>query len=128
MSRPLLPLFQACAAAAIVAANVVAFGLSERLGAHPFWAAQVVWIGLAAGLALALLSPRAPRLLWGLAGLSLLAGAASARYGKQVFAASYAENALAGQFWHFGWMALAAGASALIALVVLRYTARGTQS
>ncbi len=48
-------------------------------------------------------------------GLLTLAALAAATWGKAEFAASFAEDALAGRFWFFGWIGTAAGATALLA-------------
>jgi hypothetical protein len=40
------------------------------------------------------------------------------------FAASYAEDTLAGQMWFFGWIATALFAAALVAWVIVQGTAR----
>jgi hypothetical protein len=101
--------------AALVGAFVIVMvfawaGLSEQLGAHPFWAVKTGWIGGAtgAGVALALILTRVSsrlRLVLGVAGL--VAGYAVAKTGAARFAASYAEDVLAGRFWFFGWIAVA---------------------
>ncbi|MEY8839847.1 hypothetical protein AB9K41_12560 [Cribrihabitans sp. XS_ASV171] len=95
-----------------------ASGLTRALGAHPWWAEKVVWVGLPAGVALAatawLLAPaRGPRLIT-LTTLTVLAFVL-AQYGQARFAASVAENALAGQAWYFGWFATCALATATVA-------------
>lgn len=110
--------------AGLVAAATVLLGVTAQGGAHPFWADQVVWIGLAVAAVLLLLANRWPSAAVGAAVLCAVAGAASARFGKQVFAASYAENGLAGQFWYFGWIALCIGVTALIGMGFLRILAR----
>jgi hypothetical protein len=96
-------------------------GLTLALGAHPFWADKVIWIGLGLGLLLS-------AILWGLRiskticliGLTLLtcAAFATAHIGKSRFAASYAEDAMAGQMWYFGWIATCAFALAILATLV----------
>ena len=80
----------------------------RTFGAHPWWSTQVIWIGVPIGLALAgLVTWRAP-LSWLpiviLVALTLAAFAIGAD-GKSRFAASYAENVLAGRVWYFGWIA-----------------------
>ncbi len=95
-----------------------ASGLTRVLGAHPWWSEKVVWVGLPAGIALAatawLLAPaRGPRLIT-LFALTLLAFGL-AQYGQARFAASVAEDALAGQAWYFGWIATCALATATVA-------------
>lgn len=92
--------------------------LPQELGAHPWWADKVIWIGLPIGLALVGLAwvLSIPRNLQ-LVGFTLFALAAflAAQGGKTQFAASYAEDLLAGQIWYFGWVvtcALTTAASA----------------
>lgn len=95
-------------------------GITQILGAHPWWADKVIWFGLGLGLLLA-------AILWGLrlskpvrliclAALNL-AAFAIAYTGKSRFAASYAEDAFAGQMWYFGWMATCTFALAILATV-----------
>lgn len=96
-------------------------GLTLALGAHPWWAGKVIWIGLGLGLLLS-------AMLWGLQfsktvgliSLTLLtfAAFAMAYIGKSRFAASYAEDAVAGQMWFFGWIATCAFALAILATLV----------
>lgn len=85
--------------------------LPKNFGAHPWWAAQVVWIGGGIGLVLwlGLLLSGVPRRV-SVPVLTLLAvfSALAAWQGKERFAASFAEDALAGQFWYFGWIAFVA--------------------
>lgn len=104
--------------ALIGAIAIVAAGLSERLGAHPFWAVKTGGIGAAigAGLAvvLALLRTKVA-LRIGLGVAVLVAGYAAARLGAARFAASYAEDALAGRMWFFGWIGAAAGLRLMLA-------------
>jgi hypothetical protein len=86
-------------------------GVPEALGAHPFWAAKVAYIGAAIGLGLALaiwrLRARFTVKLALAAGLLALT-AGSTAMGKARFAASYAEDAFAGKMWFFGWIGLVA--------------------
>lgn len=92
------------------AAIILFLDIPGSLGAHPWWAAQVVWIGAPFGLALALLITRqAPLPDLPLVLLALLTASAYAisADGKSRFAASYAEDVLAGRFWYYGWIAAA---------------------
>ena len=95
--------------------------LTQTLGAHPWWAAQVIWIGLFAGLVLGALAARLPggRSLKtiGAAGLTAFAFGA-AHLGKIRFAASYAEDQIAGQMWYFGWIAACALAAVTLLLAL----------
>ncbi len=99
-------------------------GVTVRLGAHPFWARDVPLTGLILAVPIALVGFWRPGLAAALALVCLIAGAVSARFGKAAFAASYAENALAGQFWFFGWIVLCGGAIALIAVGLARLRPR----
>lgn len=95
-------------------------GLSQTLGAHPFWATQIALIGAPAGAVLAIILRFATRFQWTsafaalvLTGLAL----AMATMGKTRFAASYAEDVQAGQLWYFGWIAVALFATTTLALM-----------
>ena len=68
--------------------------------------------------ALQVLAGTGVALLIALAALTA-AGAAAAYFGKAEFAASFAENALAGRFWHIGWIVTATGAAGLITAALL---------
>ncbi|MDI3336001.1 hypothetical protein QKW60_06255 [Defluviimonas aestuarii] len=96
-------------------------GLSERLGAHPFWAVKIGWVGgtVGAGMALVLMLARVPpgwRLALGAIGA--VAAFAAAKIGAARFAASYAEDALAGRFWFFGWICVAAALVVMLQAVL----------
>jgi len=92
--------------------------LPQTLGAHPWWARQTGIIGGVGGALLWLalrrvgLSLRAQLII---AALALLTSAAAAHFGKQIFVASLAENALAGRFWYVGWFALSGSVALLLA-------------
>lgn len=94
-------------------------GLAVHLGAHPFWADTVVWIGAALGLVAALLSERMRPSL-GLGGFALVTALAvwAAVAGKARFVASYAEDAFAGRLWYFGWIGFFAGLFGLVFLAL----------
>ena len=93
-------------------------GLFVRLGAHPFWGVQVALIGAPVGAVVALLPwVDGRRLLLGLLVLGLAIGAAT--YGKTQFAASFAEDSLAGRLWYFGWIGIAAGDALIVAALTL---------
>ena len=102
-------------AAAILAS---ATGVTQALGAHPWWGQKVIWIGLPTGLILAAIAHTLPigRLIRviGFALLSLAAIAVT-YIGKTRFAASYAEDALAGQMWYLGWIGICALSAATLA-------------
>ena len=105
--------------AAIVVITAANFGMSKLLGAHPFWSVKIAWIGVPIGLILAFLIRSRP---WskrvGLFAVLLAGAAAAAHYGRLAFAASFAENALAGQAWYFGWIGVAIFTSALITTIL----------
>ena len=101
-------------AAALIAAAYL--GLTQALGAHPWWAVKVAVYGALAAsvVTIALGRPGSMWLCW--AGLLVLVGAfVTARYGGAAFAASYAEDAFAGQLWFFGWIATCFGAATALA-------------
>lgn len=117
MGRQILAL----AGAFVLVAVLAWMGVTERLGAHPFWAVRIGWTGAAAGagLALVLILLRVPsgwRLGLGVAGTA--AGYAVAKVGAARFAASYAEDALAGRFWFFGWICVAAALVVMLQAVL----------
>ncbi|MEO7242634.1 MAG: hypothetical protein ABIW85_06945 [Variovorax sp.] len=95
------------------------FGATEALGAHPFWAFKITWLAILPAIAIWWLVRRWrwPEVAFGLG----LAGAAlAAVIGKNRFAASFAEDTLAGRFWFVGWIAIAAFATGLIAVLFER--------
>lgn len=108
----------------IAAISVIAaayLGLTTALGAHPFWSVSVAWIGVPIGLLLALLGRtfglrRSLQVLVFLIGLTVAFAVAS--LAKERFAASFADDALAGRFWHFGWIAITAFAAAMISALI----------
>lgn len=108
-------------APALAAALAYALNLPQSLGAHPWWSQNVILIGLPIGLVIA----------WGLAltplsriaAVSLTGGAAvvtavAAVTAKARFAASYAEDVLAGQMWYFGWIGTCGLVAALLATLL----------
>ncbi len=96
---------------AVILMAASALGLTEALGAHPFWAVKTGAIGSAVGLliyaGLRWAGMRPGRIAI-LGGLTLILVGFAAKQGKSLFVASFAENALAGRFWYFGWFALMA--------------------
>jgi hypothetical protein len=93
------------------------------LGAHPLWAMKVVLIGLILGLSVSVVfhlirTRRLKRYL--LLCAALIAAFSLAHYGKTQFAASYAEDVIAGKFWFFGWIASVAALAALISTALSR--------
>ncbi len=81
--------------------------LTTLAGAHPRWVNQLFYSGAGLGTVIAVIAIQfafVPRTI----ALSFLVIAAylTADYGKARFAASFAEDAVAGQMWYFGWHAL----------------------
>ncbi len=96
----------AIAVGVLAAAVAWYFELSRQFGAHPFWAEQVIFWGAPIGIGLAVIcAPLQYAIRTG--SILFLAGVAYAvaHVGKMRFAASYAEDAFAGQMWFFGWHA-----------------------
>lgn len=117
--------------AAILLLVSIWLNLPEAFGAHPFWSGQVLFIGgmigIIAASAFAVFAIDL-KLIIPLAIFDSLFffGAVAAYFGKSAFAASYAENSFAGSAWYFGWIALAAGLSGLIATAA-RYFLRNVE-
>jgi hypothetical protein len=86
-------------AVAVFMTGATLLGLNRALGAHPWWALQTGAIGGTVGAALWFglnwAGVSAPKQVL-FAAVALLASGAAAYFGKQVFAASFAENTLAG--------------------------------
>lgn len=102
---------------------VSALGLPETLGAHPFWAVKTGIMGSVAGLliyAAARLAKIRPRYIALIGGAALILSVVAAIQGKSIFAASYAENALAGKFWYFGWLGIWAALGLMLCAVLIR--------
>jgi hypothetical protein len=117
------PLVRSLLAAALAAAVVVALaylGLTRALGAHPFWETRVAWIGAPIGVVaffvLSAFKLGRPTVISGFALITIFS-ISLAYYGKTAFAASYAEDRLAGYFWYFAWIATCAGATATLAAI-----------
>ncbi len=104
----------------LVMALIWVIDLPTSLGAHPWWSGKTVLIGTPVGLAIA----------WGFAHLSaprarifvqlifVLFAVSAAYFGKLEFVSSYGDNAAAGAFWYYGWIAISAATSGLIYTVV----------
>ncbi|MBE1283587.1 MAG: hypothetical protein GJ676_09785 [Rhodobacteraceae bacterium] len=102
----------------ILAALIQMTNLTTMLGAHPWWADKVVWLGVPVGLCLAatawvLRLSRTTQMLG--FGLATCVAFGLTQLGKARFAASYAEDMLAGQIWYLGWIATCALAFATLA-------------
>jgi len=93
-------------------------GGTLALGAHPWWALKVGYLGTGIGvpvwLGLRALGASG-RVRLALAATALLLAAVATGVGKARFAASFAEDALAGRFWFIGWIAVMAAAFAVMA-------------
>lgn len=105
------------ALAVILGANA---GLVETLGAHPFWAIHVAWIGVPIGIVIAI-AAKLIGLGWLFRVLIFLActvaAYAIAVAAKDRFTASFAEDVMAGRLWYLGWIATCAFATTLISAV-----------
>ncbi|WP_130403112.1 hypothetical protein [Thalassococcus sp. S3] len=100
-----------------------AFGLTGLLGAHPFWAGQVLWVGAPLGVVLAFalwITPLSALVRTISLGVLTLCAMALAHLGKTRFVASYAEDVLAGQIWYLGWIATCVFAAACVASSTLK--------
>ena len=120
---PRLSLPVAIGLALIPMALIYVFAVPKFFGAHPWWAQKVVLIGTPIGLVFATMFRvtmasyilRVVITLVITIGLYMVASSA----GEQ-FAASYAEDTIAGSFWYLGWIATSASLSALILSVLSR--------
>jgi len=89
-------------------------GVVTAAGAHPFWATNVAYIGIVIGIICSIcasilmnrVSGISAWVLLFLIATSIAIGIITLFYGKAEFAASYAENALAGSVWYIGFMFL----------------------
>ncbi|MBV1867156.1 MAG: hypothetical protein KUG69_04510 [Marinosulfonomonas sp.] len=92
---------------AIFLIGLAANGLTKQLGAHPFWSFKVGYIGVGVGIFLYILQSFAG-LRWGIKAafyvVLIWAAAGVTVIGKGRFAASYAEDFIAGRMWYFGWI------------------------
>ena len=126
----MLPLIVAALAIAVLIYGDVA----KSLGAHPWWSQKSLLIGAPIGLILAALSSLKIRALprTFLFTLFTLTAFGIAKYGQTQFAASYAEDALAGKLWYFGWIITGAMAAAaifsLVQMIGTDRAARGTDN
>ncbi|MBO6898614.1 MAG: hypothetical protein JJ868_14675 [Shimia sp.] len=124
--RHLLPALTA----ALLMAALVALDIARPLGAHPWWSQKTLLIAAPIGLILATLAGLKLRPI-PLAITFAIATAlafATAKYGQTQFAASYAEDQLAGKLWYFGWIATGATLTALLTALINYVTNRHRQS
>ncbi|WP_090218695.1 hypothetical protein [Epibacterium ulvae] len=106
----------------MIAMGAQYFDLAITFGAHPWWATQVLWVGVllgvcpgALGRCLISSSIKPFALCLVVIGIATLATA----FGKQGFAASFGDNKLAGQFWYFGWIMTCTSITAALILLPL---------
>ncbi len=102
--------------AACVVCLMAYFGVTNALGAHPFWSFKVALFGAVPGILLALGLAWLTRFALWFATLDLAISGAVAWWGKRMFVATSGDDALAGQMWFFGWIAVCACAVAVLAL------------
>lgn len=95
----------------------LALDVPKQLGAHPWWSQKNLLIGGGLGIATAFAAGFLP----GPVSLRVIVFAVlsgfffwAAQAGGIQFAASYAEDARAGQLWYLGWIATPAALSALL--------------
>ena len=106
---------------AVTAALFAWFDLAVSLGAHPFWGTSVVLWGAVLGAVMHVgLRRQSASTTAGLASALTVTGYALAYLGKLRFAASYAEDQIAGRFWYFGWIIACLGALLLVASIGTR--------
>ncbi len=114
--RPLLPAL----IAALLMAALIALDIARPLGAHPWWSQKTLLIGTPIGLILATLAglKLRPLPLTVTFAITTALAFATAKYGQTQFAASYAEDQLAGKLWFFGWIATGATLAATFTAIV----------
>ena len=102
--------------AAFFMAALIALDIARPLGAHPWWSQKTLLIGAPIGLILATLAglKLRPLPLTITFAIATALAFATTKYGQTQFAASYAEDALAGQLWYFGWIATGATLAATL--------------
>jgi hypothetical protein len=104
------------------------FGVTQALGAHPWWAFDIALYGAVPGIVLAVGLASVTRFAVFFAAFDLALSGAIVWWGKQMFVAASGDNALAGQMWFFGWIAVCACAVAVIALLVQKIKSNAAQS
>ena len=104
--RHLLPVL----IAAILMAALIALDPAKPLGAHPWWSQRTLLLGAPLGLIVAMLAgiKLRPQPLIITFAIATALAFATATFGHTRFAASYAEDQVAGQLWYFGWIATGA--------------------
>lgn len=101
------------------------FDLWTGLLSHPFWSSKVNWIGMGIGAVVTLIihlfvQSNRRRLFFTALGFAILALLFFyfTSSSKETFAASYAEDVLAGKYWYFGFMAYIASLFSLFSFAV----------
>ena len=102
--------------AALLMAALIALDVTRPLGAHPWWSQRTLLIGAPIGLILATLAglKLRPLPLTITFAIATALAFAAAKNGQTQFAASYAEDQLAGKLWYFGWIATGATLAATL--------------
>lgn len=113
--------------AACVVAVLAKFGVTNTFGAHPFWAFDVALYGAVPGILLAVFLYRVTRFARYFAIFDLALSGAVVWFGKRAFVASSGDDALGGQMWFFGWIAVCACCVAVIALWMHRVANRAAR-
>lgn len=103
--------------AAAILIGLVHLGVSRYLGAHPFWAVKIGYIGVGFGVVLY-------SVFWVWQGswlaklftfaLLLVVVSGVTYFGKTGFVASFGDDVMAGRLWYFGWIAVVGCAFSLI--------------
>ncbi len=100
--RTFLPIGTATAIMTVI----ILFDTAQPLGAHPWWSQKTLLIGAPIGLIIAAIAARSFGAKSCLLVFSLLVfiAVSIAKFGQTQFAASYAEDVLAGKLWYYGWI------------------------
>ena len=107
-------------AAACAVCLLANFGVTQALGAHPWWAEKVAYIGAGAGILLAIGMSYFGK--WALPAAigDLTVSAIITWQGKRMFAASSGDSALGGVMWYYGWIAVCAFTVVVVAFLLRR--------
>ena len=115
--------FIAAAIATALVVNFAYFGGIKMLGAHPWWASKVGYIGAGVGaivwFALSIAKLNHKTILF-ISGGCLTVSVLIAHYGKGRFVAAEDIDVVAGQLWYFGWIGTVAAALVLFATQINR--------
>ena len=107
-------------AAACAVCILAVLGVTKSLGAHPFWAEQVAYIGAGAGILLTIGMSYFGRWRLPAAIGDLSVSAIITWQGKRMFVASSGDNALGGVMWYYGWIAVCAFSVVVITFLLSR--------